>query len=170
MDTKKLMATFAILTIALGIAGYAYASWYTYLYIEGTVNTGELSVAWSIGEAWDTEPENKDFSHIEGEIVGNTLCVSVCNAYPCIDYYLEIDIENTGTIPVHVYFGELTGKFPGTVKIEGLPEAAPLQLHPGEAWYGTIHVHLDQEAEQGETYTFSMEVLVIQWNMLPEQP
>jgi len=37
METKKLMATFAILMIALGIAGFAYAHWSEKVYIEGEV-------------------------------------------------------------------------------------------------------------------------------------
>jgi hypothetical protein len=44
MDTKKLMATFAILMIALSVAGFVYAAWYDYVKIEGTVKMGELIV------------------------------------------------------------------------------------------------------------------------------
>ena len=169
MNTKKLAGIFALLTIALGMAGYAYATWYKYLYIEGQVNTGTLEVEWSIDGARDTEPSNKDYSHIEGEIAGDTLYVTVYNAYPCINYSLPIDIENTGTIPVHVYFGPMTGDLVGTVEVVGLPTGEYVQIHPGYTWYGTIHVHLAQEAQQGYTYHFGMDVYVVQWNE-PEGP
>jgi len=169
METKKLAGIFALLTIALGMAGYAYATWYKYLYIEGQVNTGTLDVEWSIENARDTEPSNKDYSHIAGEIEGDTLYVTVYNAYPCIDYYLDINIYNSGTIPVHVYFGQMTGDLVGTVEVVGLPTGEYVQIHPDETWYGTIHVHLAQEAQQGYTYHFGMDVYVVQWNE-PEGP
>jgi hypothetical protein len=44
MDAKKLAATFAILMIALSVAGFVYAAWYDYVKIEGTVKMGELIV------------------------------------------------------------------------------------------------------------------------------
>jgi hypothetical protein len=171
METKKLAGIFALLTIALGMAGYAYATWYKYLYIEGQVNTGTLDVEWSIENARDTEPSNKDYSHIEGEIEGDTLYVTVYNAYPCIDYYLDINIHNSGTIPVHVYFGEMYGSLfgYGTVEVVGLPVGNFIQIHPGEYWYGTIHVHLEQNADMGATYYFYMDNYVVQWNE-PERP
>jgi len=171
METKKLAGIFALLTIALGMAGYAYATWYKYLYIEGQVNTGTLDVEWSIENARDTEPSNKDYSHIEGEIEGDTLYVTVYNAYPCIDYYLDINIHNSGTIPVHVYFGEMYGSLfgYGTVEVVGLPVGNFIQIHPGEYWYGTIHVHLEQNADMGATYYFYMDNYVVQWNE-PEGP
>jgi len=164
MDTKKLAGIFALLTIALGMAGYAYATWYKYLYIEGQVNTGTLEVGWSIDGARDTEPSNKDYSNITGYIEDDTLYVTVENAYPCIDYYLDINIYNSGTIPVHVYFGQMTGDLVGTVEVVGLPTGEYVQIHPDETWYGTIHVHLAQEAQQGYTYHFGMDVYVVQWN------
>jgi hypothetical protein len=44
METKKIMATFAILMIALSVAGFVYAAWYDSVKIEGTVKMGELIV------------------------------------------------------------------------------------------------------------------------------
>ena len=170
MNTK-MAAIFAILIITLGTVGVAYATWFKYLYINGTVYTGTLGAVWSIEGARDSEPLEKDFSHIEGTIDGDDLYVTVYNAYPCIDYYLDINIYNSGTIPIHVYFGEMYGSLfgYGTVEVVGLPVGNFIQIHPGEYWYGTIHVHLEQNADMGATYYFYMNNYVVQWNE-PEGP
>ena len=160
---KKIAAAFVILMISLGTVGYAYATWYKYLFIYGTVNTGTLNVVWSVDDAWDSEIEGKDYSFITGEIDGDYLYVYVGNAYPCIDYYLYINIDNVGTIPAHIYFGPLSENFPGTVEIQGLP-GDYVQIHPGESWLGTVHVHLAQEALPGTSYYFNMPVYVVQYN------
>jgi hypothetical protein len=47
METKKIMATFVILMMALGGAGFAYAHWSKTLYITGVVTTGEINVMFS---------------------------------------------------------------------------------------------------------------------------
>lgn len=54
METKKIMATFAILMMALGVAGFAYADWSRTLYITGIVSTGEFIVMFS--DAWTNDP------------------------------------------------------------------------------------------------------------------
>lgn len=53
METKKLMATFAILMIALSVAGFVYAAWRDYVYIEGTVHMGEFIVGIYAGKPTD---------------------------------------------------------------------------------------------------------------------
>jgi len=53
METKKLAATFAILMIALSVAGFVYAAWYDYVKIEGTVKMGELIVGIYAGKPTD---------------------------------------------------------------------------------------------------------------------
>lgn len=47
MENKKIMATFTILMMALGGAGFAYAHWSKTLYITGIVHTGEVIVMFS---------------------------------------------------------------------------------------------------------------------------
>jgi hypothetical protein len=54
METKKIMATFAILMMALGGAGFAYAQWSQTLYITGIVSTGNICVTFS--DAWTNDP------------------------------------------------------------------------------------------------------------------
>jgi len=43
MNGKKIFAILAILMIALGIAGFAYAHWEKIVTVDGTVKTGRLN-------------------------------------------------------------------------------------------------------------------------------
>ena len=178
MKTAKLGAIFLVSVLALAGTGVAYACWYETLTINGTVNTGNLDAEWSVGVGYDTEPPEKDYSSISGVISpdGYTLTVTITNAYPCIDYYLPIDIHNTGTIPLHIWaFVYDPGTMPcGIVEIipdpanPGLPIAICTQLHPDpdtpNTAYGLLHVHLCQAAAENAIYTFSYTVTVANWN------
>ncbi len=162
------MWTFSALILALAMAGVAYAHWSETLYISGTVNTGELDVAITAGDSWDTEPYEKDVSSIRCWVEISdpyTLWVEVKNAYPCIDYHQRFTVRNTGTIPVHLYLTLGQHDPDITVEITGIPQAH--QLHPNEAITGQIHVHVEQGAEQGSSYNFTAEILAVQWNDPP---
>jgi hypothetical protein len=173
--------------IALMAVGTVYALWSKTLYINGTVNTGTLDAVWSADDSWDSEPVEKDVSHIEcyvdyvNDPSGETLAVEVVNAYPCIDYYQKINLENTGTIPLHIYSITFpVNQLPATCTVEILPLTAAekteeglagckdivvsTQLEPLETAWGKIHVHLTNDAIQSTTYYFTVNVNVHQWN------
>jgi len=97
MDTKKIAATFAILMLALGIAGYAYAHWSEFVYIKGEVTTGHLDLKWSFDYSLLQE---KPVAWLQHEFDDNTLWVGLYNVYPCLRVELWVDVQNTGTIPV----------------------------------------------------------------------
>jgi hypothetical protein len=164
---KKAIGMFATLAIALAITGFAFAHWSETLYINGTVHTGTLSAAWSIHDNWDTERVDKDYSHIEATIDGDNLVVTVANAYPCIDYYVRFDIKNTGTIPMHIDNVIIDNPNPITVSVENLG-TLPVQVHPGDEATGVLHVHVEQEALENTTYTFTVTVIIDQWNWPPQ--
>ena len=154
-----------VLVIALALVGVGFAHWSKPLHITGTVNTGDLDACWSAGLSSDTEPPDKDFSSIRcwvDEVDCQILYVVVDNAYPCIDYYQEVDIHNTGTIPLHIDGIDMTAVPPWcTVEITDL---SCNQLHPGESAWGRIHVHLFQEAPEGTTIKFECSLMTTQWN------
>ena len=170
----KIVSIFAVLLIALAVVGFAYAHWFEMLYINGTVNTGSLDATFSIGDCYDTEPLEKDVSSISCELdpadpTGHTLKVTVTNAYPCIDYYQEFDITNTGTIPLHVYSFKITESTLPVGSILEITDKAGedfvcTQIHPKESAWGIIHIHLPQEAAELATYTFKATIEVVQWN------
>ncbi|MEM3700761.1 MAG: hypothetical protein QXL57_07870 [Candidatus Bathyarchaeia archaeon] len=118
MDTKKIMATFAILMIVLGVAGFAYAHWSEFLYLNGTVSTGRVCVEWSFNATLppsnlkdlDGDGEKDDpvavltYSMRDQDQDGcnDTLDVTLRNAYPSLTVEGMIDVHNCGTIPVGI--------------------------------------------------------------------
>jgi len=180
IEMRKMIGIFATLIIALGMSGVAFAHWSETLYINGTVSTGELDAEWSVHSIWDSEPDEKNVSGMtytyDPATDPYTLNITINNAYPCIDYYAIIDIHNTGTIPLHIWDIDIdTGTLPDGTTLEIIPienigtdTVLPLkectQLHKCQMAYGILHVHLDQDAEELKTYTFSITVEVVQWN------
>jgi len=100
MDTKKIMATFAILIIALGIAGFAYAHWEKTITIDGTITTGTFLLTPSF-EA--TVIDKKGICTVTYGIQGDTLTVTIDKAYPCITVNGKFDLKNDGTVPAGLY-------------------------------------------------------------------
>jgi len=174
ISSNKAMALPLLAVLLLSVAGLGIAHWEDRVYIDGTVETGTLCAEIIAGDSWDSEPPEKDFSGIscyaedtDGDGVPDTLFVTVTNAYPCIDYYQDFEIHNCGTIPLHIYEFNPIGDIDPciTVDIQGITVGQ--QLHPCESAYGTVYVHVEQCAEQGETYTFAYEIVVVQWNYGP---
>ena len=159
---KKIGLLALALVLALGSLGVGFALWSETLYLDGYVYTGELSADWSLEAYGDDEAADKDVSWVDAYIVDGWLYVYVYNAYPCINYYVDFDVTNTGTIPLHVcnlycdYYG-----FPGTVTITNLGSN---QVHSGDSVYGTIEIHLDNTAEENGYYYFYCDQTVVQYN------
>jgi hypothetical protein len=118
MDTKKLFATFAILIIALSIAGFAYAHWSETVTINGTINTGELCWEVTMVNCVD-KPGEKDYHCYDGfqgncywqgdKDVGNTsiqkkdshtIELNLTNVYPSYFTSASFYVHNCGTIPL----------------------------------------------------------------------
>lgn len=170
---RTAMAVFGALMLALALTGVAFAHWTDSLYISGTVNTGTFGAELSVGTGHDSEPPCKDVSSISGILSedGKTITVTVTNAYPCIDYYLPIDVHCTGTVPLIIESIVIDrGTLPENTTLEIIPAMIdfPLevgtQLHYCDAAYGELHVHLDEDAEENTNYTFSVTINVVQWN------
>jgi hypothetical protein len=162
---KKIGLLALAVVLALGSLGFAYAMWYEDLFIEGTVYTGELDADWIVTGTWDSETPEKDVSWVEAYVDGKTLYVTVHNAYPCIDYEVYCDILNSGTIPFHVcgLNYDISGMAPGSigVYVSGTP---PYQVHPDESFSTGVWIHLNNDALQGATYTFTFDYVVVQYN------
>ena len=156
MDTKKIAAMFAVLMLALGVAGFAYAHWSEFVYIEGEVTTGCLDLEWSFDY---NLTQNKPVAYIEYDIDDGDLWVGLYNAYPCLYVELWVDVHNTGTIPVkllsydcgtggtdltpwiEVTFEEFYGIDGNKDGIEGSLE----QLDPCDSVYYHVILHFMQE-------------------------
>ena len=172
---KKVGLIGLVLVLALAVVGIGYAHWSKDLFINGEVNTDTLCAEWWEVGAWDTEDLDKDFSEIKCKVNEEdplTLDVTVINGYPCIDYYNEVEIHNCGTIPLHVIGIDIVNPNVDCVTVEVLdanlePPVYPVQVHPCEVMTVIIHVHLEQCAEQGATYTFTGTAFTVQWNYTP---
>ena len=159
---KKIGLICLTLVMALGMLGATFALWSDVLFLDATVETGSIGLAWSQGDPIDDE--TKDFSRAECNINGNMLTITVFNAYPCITYTIPIDLHVTGTIPVHCTFNRVAG---GTLleKWITMPAWDLAQLHPGDdPLMGDVVIHLDNDAAQGDCYTVSYELVYWQYN------
>lgn len=117
---KKMMATFAILVIALSVAGFSYAHWMDSVQIEGSVDMGSLTFGFTrIVAEWDSEdynnypPEkhvatgNCTLSEEETDVhTGYTLykvlTFNITNGYPQYWAINKFTLDNGGTIPVKI--------------------------------------------------------------------
>ena len=157
---KKIGLICLALVLALGTLGAAFALWSDTLFLEGTVGTGNIGLEWSQGDPYDNE--EKDISHAECTILGNTLFIDIYNADPCVTYTIPIDLHGTGSVPVHTSWTVIPGNCnPSWIT---MPNWGDLQIHQGEDLFGDVVVHLDNTAEQGTLYSFSVVLDYWQYN------
>jgi len=173
---KTAMGMFGALMLALAITGVAFAHWTDTLVINGTVNTGTFGAELNVGEGYDSEPPNKNVSYISGTLGDDkkSITVTVNNAYPCIDYWLPIDLHCVGSVPLIIESIVVDrGNLPGDTTLEIVADPAHpgenviaigTQLHQSQTAYGRLHLHLGENAAQGQTYTFTVTINVVQWN------
>lgn len=151
METKKIMATFAILMIALGVAGFAYAHWSETLYLNGTVKTGSVCAEWSFSAELinNTKPDygpvanlTYTFSDADQDGCNDTLTVTLDKAYPGLTVKGMIDVHNCGTIPIGIY--DYNWTITGDQRIAGAVEL--------------VNVDFYLKAPNGTTYPISMDI------------
>ncbi|HUW44666.1 MAG TPA: hypothetical protein VMW50_02610 [Dehalococcoidia bacterium] len=166
---KKIGLLCLALVLALGALGVGAALWFGWLYIDGTVETGSVGAQWSLGSFYDDEMK-PEVSSVEAYIAGDTLHVDILNAYPCVTYTVEWDIECTGTVPIHFLMDPISTNLPpGTEFIfeaGGVP-IEQVQLHPGDMILGMLTVHLANDAEQNASYWFEIAIEYFQYNEMP---
>jgi len=170
--TIKTSVLFFVFIIMTSVFSVTYALWSQNLYIDGIVNTGYIDAEITPGDGWDTEPPEKNSSFIlstsspDGPQI---LRFEIYNAYPCIDYYQRFIIINTGSIPIHIApFDINRGTLPNGATLE-ITDLETIQVHPDESVEGLLHVHLDNDAEQGTQYYFEISIMYHQWNENPPQ-
>ena len=183
------------MVVGLAALSVGYALWSKTLTIDGTVNTGNVALAWSPVEFMgDSEPTAKDeASSISCVINGDSLCVTLTGAYPSIWYACSFDVTSTGSVPVH--FENIVWDNPagidvvlsaGKVTQGDLPiapaQATPVaidfnaageqvQLHKDQSQDLTLWVHfsndddLDQDTLGAASFTGTL--VGGQWNEVP---
>ncbi|MEM0006665.1 MAG: hypothetical protein QXR89_00135 [Candidatus Bathyarchaeia archaeon] len=137
MDKKKLSAIALIMAIALSAFGFVYAAWKDYIYIEGTIKMGSLTLAFDYfeppksieywlnhtsGQLVEGEFEGKDVGYCSssykdlitdphtGKKGYKTLVILVENAYPQYYVHTTFVLHNIGTVPIDIAKYEITGE------------------------------------------------------------
>jgi hypothetical protein len=200
-----------LLILALATVGVGYGLWSQVLIIEGTVNTGEMDAGlsikeidelydfnancpagggYSIGQDCDDdgflnddwEWEDKDVAECSAELIdAYTMEVTLSNAYPSYNCFIQWDVHNSGTIPIHIYHPDYfyKGVYTGSainvpeLHVNGWPPGCfgdLTQLHPREEVTCNLHIHVNQPAEELSTYTFQVRVFTRQWNEIVAPP
>ena len=157
---KKIGVICLILVMALGAMGASYALWSDVLYLDATVETGDIGLHWTQGTP-EVIGDDKDVSTATCAIVDNTLTITITNAYPCVTYRFPIDLHGDGSVPVDTRFVRTSGTLPDNFVIMPIP---PMQIHQGDDWYGVVEIHLDNTATQGITYDASWQLDYWQYN------
>ena len=169
---KKIVLLCLAVVVALGGMGVGYALWSDSLYLEGTINTGEVDTC-IISIASDDvglDPGYpKDVATTVVDIVDcKTATITVTDGYPCYENWVHFTTAILGTVPVRLQAINITNPNPCiTVNAwDGIGE----QRHPGEYADNTIYFHVEQCADQNATYTFTVEFFYVQWNEYEEPP
>jgi len=182
----KMTAIFAILMIALMTSGIAYACWYKYIYINGFVKTGKLDAVFETwGISWNATDENGDLvpdNKLTGITVeaapdyvadptGEAFKVNITGLYPCITIHIYFNITNTGTVPWIVNSTSVDDSgFLAIGSVELTGDVIGIQVDAGGELQANVDVHITNDADQEHLYTFTMTILVVQWNEYPWHP
>ena len=165
----KMASIFAVLMVALMAVGFAYAMWDKTLFIDGTVNTGEVDAYFTTATSNDP-PGTIDPGYDKDvgctEVIGEreqTLIVTVTNGYPCYSSRIDYTIDNIGSIPVKVQSFTVTVP-PAEVTVTITEIAVGTQIDADQSVPGSIVIHVEQEADELAQYTFSVEIYLVQWN------
>ena len=189
MKTKMIMATFAILMIALGIAGFAYAHWEKYMWLNVDVKTGKLDLDWSftytvspsntkyLGEPEEFNVSTIHYAFLDKDHDGNKelLNITIENAYPCLWINGTIDVTNTGTIPAKLYYYNMTAVplwLEDTLYEYSIrPNSLALnQIDPGQSVYLDFKIHFPESTPQNVTANFRLNLWFCNWNESPPVP
>ncbi|MDT8898765.1 hypothetical protein QYE77_10850 [Thermanaerothrix sp. 4228-RoL] len=194
MRTKPLMLLTCLLLLLLGGTGVAYALWSEVLTVEGTVYTGEVYGKWTscicTDEGLDPFPPTWPYPYPKPQQkdVGSTACsidakdprilhLTISNGYPSYWGNCEVHFANTGSVPVVIAGYKVIAK--------NFTPASGNGTEDGEIWVkywdgvgtqmepcpddsceqaSSLQFHVEQPAEENETYIFQVLVCLRQWN------
>lgn len=180
---KSALVLFGLVLLALASLGMGYGLWSKMLYVNGTIETGNVDAEWTFVGCFDIE--TKDVGITSGWIdTGDPqiLHFLIENGYPSYIGDCEVEFTYLGTIPVHVEAirfipgpeltnctvvqSPTTGSFVATCDQLTVTWGNGLctQLHKGDFLASSLRVHVEQKAEQSSEYTFGVEVQLNQWN------
>ncbi len=194
------------LTLVLGLALLAIANalWFQTLSLHASVSTAEVKVEWTGMSCQDNETASgfhfrgwpnpsKDVGKFTND-VGDDLTLTLSNAYPGYGVDCELELVDTGNVPVHLEQWEITVDDPSTPQNPDLvvhctkspcktrPGGPELYLPIGDPIYGELvdgigcQLHADdqmassfrvgvrQTAHENTTYVVKLHAQFNQWN------
>jgi len=181
MRSKGLIGVFGLLVILLLVLGVAYAHWSDSISINGTVETGTMSMGFT-GEytCVEEEPKDKEVAGFTVEFTGSytdpktgksgytKMTITITNAYPCYKLTCTCKVSNTGTIPIDVLDPVITAPDEVDVSVwyedlEGNVLSTPFQADTCSSWILKVVVHVTQYAGENASYTFEVTLPYEQW-------
>jgi hypothetical protein len=119
---KKTALMCLVIVLAFGGLGVGYAHWSDYLYVDGTVEMGTLTLAFDAEEFLDYidieeatgdkdigsariyyDPDSYILDEHSGKEGYKTLVFEILNAYPQYEvHFTTVVLHNIGTIPIHI--------------------------------------------------------------------
>ncbi len=170
MNGKRTLP-FGLLTIAvvlaLALMGVVYALWSETLEIDGTVNTGEVDVAFQnasdddngIDPGYDKDVANCSVSVAQG---GNPMTITITNGYPSYTCTVSYEVLNAGSIPVKLQ--SITEIVPVELTVTQSGLFIGQQIDAGQYVTATVEIHVEQGAAELATYSLSKDFFFVQWN------
>jgi len=184
---SKMVAAFALVMIALMVAGFAYAAWSETLTISGTVNTGSVDAkfdkaksndddrkgdpcelgTWTDWDKWSGNRYSYDVAETKVEIKdgGETLKITIENAYP--GYYPGVGflVKNTGDVPIKYSSINIASDTSVLdIKYGGLVFTKVIEK--GETDWGYIAIKVTDSAAEHATYTFTVTIEFKLWTLV----
>lgn len=165
------------LVLSLGTLGVGYAMWDKTVYVNGTVETGEVNMYFSdpgsSDDPGDLDPLHPDLPVYEEKDVAKTetwidpnddqlLHIVITDGYPYYRVAVHVSAWNNGTVPVKLQ-GIINNNALDCITIDpsdGIGE----QVDPGDHRNYTIYVTVLQCAEELSDYYFTVELYFVQWN------
>jgi hypothetical protein len=112
----------------------------------GSIDPGkDKDVGWSTTELLDSN----------GDGLNDQVIVTIGNAYPSYSCEVTATVLNSGTLPVRITSVDVTTPFGVTVS---QPKLAGVVLNPGQQADAQFLVHVEQEALQSYSYTFTIKI------------
>jgi hypothetical protein len=157
-----------VLVVALAAVGIGSALWFKVLTIDGSVETGNVDAVLSL-DLVEENDHGKDVADCGAELLDDNMALRVFieNGYPSYECYVTINVDNTGSIPVHIYqpvwntlpeFDAITFDV-----VECYDD--DFQLHgEDEPALCTLYFHVEQNAEQLASYEFDGFIAARQFN------
>ena len=139
---KKIGLIGIVLVLLLAVVGIGYSHWTKTLYIEGTVQTGTFGVEWSQYAPCDNEGV-KDVGVPSCVIQGDTVVLTIDNAYPSYEATFNLDIHGIGSVPAHVNLINVTNCDP-FLDVTVITDPLPIQLHDCDETPVTVKIHVLQ--------------------------